>query len=198
MINPTPMSKLTSLLPLTIVLFLSCNKSIDQNQGPSTPQFAKYTISGGNHYADHNPYKPVQYDELQFTVKFDSSSIYQTIDPENQEDINKLYGFSDNNEQHQRSSERVGWNWTRSALRLYAYTYNNGVRDSKEISSIPIGVEQTCSIKVQGNKYIFTVGHIIVEMHRESITSNAIGYKLYPYFGGDEVAPHEITIWIKE
>ncbi len=30
-----------------------------------------------------------------------------------------------------------------------------------------------------------------------STTPLAKGYLLYPYFGGDEVAPHDINIWIK-
>src|SRR6185369_11664700 len=144
------------LLLFSICLFISCKKSVQQNNNVSTGQFDKYIIYAGNHYADHNPYQPVQYDELKFTVKFDSSCIYQTTDPPNQEDINKLYGFSDNNAQHQQFSARLGWNWAREALHLYAYTYNNGVRDSKEISAIPIGVDQTCSIKVLGDKYIFS------------------------------------------
>ena len=33
---------------------------------------------------------------------------------------------------------------------------------------------------------------------RTSATSKAEGYKLYPYFGGDESAPHDIFIYIKE
>ncbi|MGI8584585.1 MAG: hypothetical protein ACR2KX_20540 [Chitinophagaceae bacterium] len=33
---------------------------------------------------------------------------------------------------------------------------------------------------------------------RTSTTVKANGFKLYPYFGGDETAPHNIYIWIKE
>jgi hypothetical protein len=35
-------------------------------------------------------------------------------------------------------------------------------------------------------------------MPRKSTTIKAVGYKLYPYFGGDELAPHPVSIWIKE
>jgi hypothetical protein len=28
-------------------------------------------------------------------------------------------------------------------------------------------------------------------------TPKGQGYQLYPYFGGDETAPHDINIWIK-
>jgi hypothetical protein len=47
--------------------------------------------------------------------------------PENQYDINKLWGFSEgiNN---QYNSARIGWSWNNDALRLYGYVYAKGVR----------------------------------------------------------------------
>jgi hypothetical protein len=190
---------------LIIILFLlsSCKKAFQAIIGhgmnaPKTGVYNKYTIRQGQHYADENGYKAVEYDELKFLVRFDSSCVYQTIDPGNQEDINKLYGFSDNNATHQQFSARFGWNWARGALRLYGYNYNSGNRESQEITSIQIGTEYSCSIKIAGDKYIFSVNTIVVEMPRQSQTTKAIGYRLYPYFGGDEVAPHDINIWIKE
>ncbi|MFI5188419.1 MAG: hypothetical protein ACHQF0_16930 [Chitinophagales bacterium] len=194
----------TSLLCCSLlVLISSCKKLIESaiNHGLNAPkkgELVEYTIPKGQHYTDQNTYQAVSYDELKFTVKFDSSAVYQTIDPVNQEDINKLYGFSDNNADHQQFSARFGWNWARGALRLYAYVYNSGERASQEITSIQIGTEYTCSIKVSGDHYIFSADNITIEMPRESKTSGASGYKLFPYFGGDETAPHEIDIWIKE
>ena len=66
------------------------------------------------------------------------------------------------------------------------------------MTAIQIGTEYTCSIKVSGDHYIFSVNNITTQMARESQTSEASGYKLFPYFGGNETAPHEIDIWIKE
>jgi len=196
-----------SLPIITIVavlfLFSSCKKALQAalDHGMDTPkkgEVVKYTISQGQHYANQNTFEPVDLDELKFTVKFDSTAIYQTIVPANQEDINKLYGFSDNNAEHQQFSARLGWNWARKSLRLYAYVYNNGERISKEITSIEIGKEYNCSIKASGEHYIFSANNLIVEMARSSKTPKAEGYKLYPYFGGDEAAPHDINIWIKD
>lgn len=181
----------------------SCKKVIETviESGTHTPkpgEYFTYTIKQGQHYADVNAYQPLQINELKFDVKFDSTAIYQTSDPANQEDINKLYGFADNNSQHHEFSARFGWNWARGSLRLYAYTYNAGVRDSREIIAIQPGFVYPCSIKVTENKYLFTVDHHTIEMARQSTTASAIGYRLYPYFGGDETAPHDITISIKE
>jgi hypothetical protein len=191
-------------LPILLSLvFPSCKKTIDvsvdltQNNSKNG-ELIKYIIRKGQHYADQNGLQAVQYDELKFTVTFDSTSIYQASDSPNQEDINKLYGFSDNDAAHQQFSARLGWNWARSALRLYAYVYNNGERISQELCSIQIGTQYNCSIKVQNASYIFSVNNTSVAISRSSTTPKGSGYRLYPYFGGDETAPHDINIWIKE
>jgi hypothetical protein len=160
--------------------------------------FVKYTIAQGQQYCDKNGFSQIQLSELKFAVRFDSSAIYQTIDPGNQLDINKLYGFSDNNALHHDFSARFGWRWSDNALRLFAYVYNNGIQTNKELGTVAIGAENSCSIKVAGDKYIFTLNGKADTMPRASTTAKAVGYKLYPYFGGDEFAPHTISIWIKE
>ena len=187
-----------------LLLCTACQKqSLTENL--STPNaemtaagFVRYLIPKGGHYANGNDYKTVDLTEQRFTVRFDSSCIYQTIDPSNQWDINKLYGFADNNALHQEFSARFGWRWSEGALRLFAYTYNNGQRDSRELAVVPIGQDVHCAIKVSGKDYLFTVGEIQVAMPRLSTTPTAKGYRLYPYFGGDEVAPHDVQIWIRE
>jgi hypothetical protein len=131
-------------------------------------------------------------------VKFDSSAIYITKDAGNQYDVNKLYGFSDNGSSHQQFSARLGWRWSDNALRLFGYTYNNGQFSFEEIAKISIGLENDCAIIVSGTSYIFTVNGKTVTMPRLSEGTVATGYKLFPYFGGDEPAPHDIHIWIKE
>jgi len=199
------MTSRRKIIPVFLILpvfVCSCSKKdglvTDDSRTSSKGKPVEYLIRKGGHYADQTSFQVVDYDTLKFTAVFDSSAVYQTINPENQEDINKLYGFSDNNDNHQEFSARFGWNWTRGALRLYAYVYNDGKRESREITSIDIGAEYTCSIVVAGGQYIFSVKGITVEMPRESKTPEGLGYKLFPYFGGDETAPHDIRIWIQE
>ena len=160
--------------------------------------FTKYTIAEGQQFCNNNPYNTTSYSELKFIAKFDSSAIYKTIDPGNQDDINKLYGFSDNNAAHHQFSARFGWGWTNNALRLYGYIYNNGIRDSKELGTVAIGYENNCSIKVTPTAYQFSLNGKTDSMPRNSKTVKAEGYKLYPYFGGDEQAPHVINIFINK
>ena len=192
------------LLAAVAAFFLtSCHKMADAiiNKGTSTTtssQFVKYTIQKGKNYCDENGYKAVSVSEMKFVVKFDSTAIYSTVNPDNQLDINKLYGFSDNNSTHQQFSARFGWGWNNNALRLYGYVYNDGIRSSKELGTVRIGSEINCSITVHAKSYLFTLNGVTDSLPRTSTTAKATGYKLYPYFGGDETAPHDIYVWIKE
>lgn len=189
------------LLVVAALVLASCSKMaeaiVDKATTTPTGQFIKYTIEKGNQYCNSNAFKVIETTEMKFAVKFDSTAIYETASPENQYDINKLYGFSDNNSDHHQYSARFGWRWSDKALRLFAYVYNAGNVVSKELTTIGIGEEINCSIKVAGTQYLFTVNGVTSELPRLAITEKAKGYQLYPYFGGDEVAPHQIAILIK-
>lgn len=203
------MSKLFFLL--AGLSFIGCTKEINchdnsktvteeqataKGGAPKPSSYTNFTIREGQHYCDQNSVKSVRTSEMRFMVKFDNSAIYQTVVPENQYDINKLWGFSEgiNN---QYNSARIGWSWNNDALRLYAYVYASGVRHYQEITSVAIGSDISCSIKLAGNTYLFTVNSVSISLPRGSSTSQASGYQQYPYFGGDETAPHLISIMIK-
>lgn len=196
--------KTTICLSGLLLILFSCTKENDsfRKASPGTPktttQFTKYTIRQGQNSSDGNNFLPTSYSELKFIAKFDSTAIYSTVLDYNQLDINKLYGFSDNNSGHQQFSARFGWRWSDNALRLFGYVYNNGIRDSKELGTVTIGAEINCSIKVTPKHYVFTMNGAIDSLPRASTSVKASGYKLYPYFGGDEPAPHNIYIWIKD
>jgi hypothetical protein len=190
-------------VPVLLLVFTGCKKDLVAEKLSTSPDgsshtFINYVIPKGEHYSLGNSFKAVDVSIMRFTVRFDSSCIYQTADPKNQDDINKLYGFADNGAAHQQFSARFGWRWSNGALRLFAYIYNSGERSSKEITAVPIGKEIACSIRVAGDSYIFSVGEKVEAMARQSTTPTAKGYQLYPYFGGDETAPHEVRIWIRE
>ena len=183
-----------------LLLWYGCSKTNDALPDAGTPSsedFKKYTIRAGQHYADEKAFVPVETSELQFLVRFDSSAVYQSTDPENQYDINKLYGFSDNGGLHQQYSARFGWRWSDGALRLFAYVYNGGDVASEEITTVAIGTDARCAIKVTADQYLFYCNEVIKQMPRQSKTAKGKGYLLYPYFGGNEPAPHDVSVWIK-
>jgi hypothetical protein len=193
-------------------LLLSCKKEITLHTQSAIPPpadsaskkingasiFTTYTIRAGEHYCERNSYPLFAAKALYFTVQFDSSAIYQTSNPQNQYDENKLYGFSDNNSHHQQFSARFGWRWCNGELQLSAYTYNGGVRSDKVLGAVAIGTEIKCAIIVKEDQYDFVLNGVTTAVPRGSKTMQATGYKLLPYFGGDEVAPHTVTIKIRE
>lgn len=196
------MKKLILYTLASLIFLPGCKKAVEKILEKDSPAadvsgFVKYTIRKGQQYCDQSSYKAVETAEMKFVVKFDSTAIYQTSSPQNQSDINKLYGFSDNNAGHHQYSARFGWRWSDNALRLFAYVYNEGVVASKELAVANIGKEISCSIQVSNSSYLFTVNGVTEKMPRMAGTAKAKGYQLYPYFGGDETAPHDINIWIR-
>ena len=194
--------KVSLLLLIASLTLASCHKVNDviegQHSGIQKGQFIKYTIAAGAQYCDQSTYRAIELDEMKYTVRFDSSAIYQTADPANQYDINKLFGFSDNNSDHHQYSARIGWRWSEGALRLFGYVYNAGLVSSIELCTVPIGEDISCSITASNDVYKFAIGNNTRQLPRSAATPRAKGYQLYPYFGGDETAPHEIHIWMNE
>lgn len=184
---------------IPLILAILCCTACQKEMPPAEPgPPVEYLIRAGQQFADNNQVVAFESGELKFRVRFDSSAVYSTTVPENQFDINKLYGFSDNNSQHHQFSARFGWRWSDGKLSLHAYIYNNGIRTSKEISAVEIGKEHHCSIQVKKGWYVFRLNGKSVTMPRAATTEKGSGYRLYPYFGGDELAPHDIHIFIRE
>jgi hypothetical protein len=68
----------------------------------------------------------------------------------------------------------------------------------KKLGIVSIGSENSYTIKVTPRSYVFLLNGITDSLPRASATVLAKGYKLYPFFGGDEPAPQNIYISIKE
>ncbi len=196
------MKSLYKLLILSLLVF-SCEDEQTVEPKIEDSEFVVYTISAGAHNADKNTYKTVDLKTLDFDVVFDSSAIYTTQDPSNQADINKLYGFADGGSFHQQHSARVGWRWFNNELQLLSYTYSDSVRSFEYLGAIEIGDTINCKIEVVDSNYVFHVSKSDVKIYdhvaeRGVSTAKAVGYMLYPYFGGDETSPKTIKISIRE
>ncbi len=191
------MTRFLILTVMLVSLLFSCLKK-EALQVPE-PDFITYTIPKNQHYSTNSTYKPISNLSAQvFLVWFDTSARYSTVNPNNQSDINKLYGFSDNNSTHHAFSARIGWRWLNNKLELLGYVYNDSIMSYRLIGDYPINSELRCEIQVKNSQYLFSVNGNSISLPRTSSTPSAIGYQLYPYFGGDETAPHDIKIKIKE
>ncbi|NDK54497.1 hypothetical protein GWO68_01075 [Pontibacter sp. BT213] len=155
-----------------------------------------YTIKKGQH--DSNaPFQIRNVSSLKFEATFNASAMYETAVKENQADINKLYGVADCHTDHHTNSVRFGWRWFNDQLEIHAYTYRNKERQSKLLGVVELNKTYTYEIVLADNKYIFKLNGETVELPR-NCNGKGEGYQLYPYFGGDEVAPHDVTIAIRE
>lgn len=163
-----------------------------------TDKFYRYIIKKGKHRSCFR-FKPVIIDSaMSFTVKFNYSAQYKTIDPVNQWDINKLWGFSEYLFSPHRDSARIGWNWREGKLYLRPYSYCNGITqiDPPEIP-VDIDREIECLIILLEDQYVFYLDNKRVSTPRTKGPTSIMGVQMYPYFGGDSVAPQTISLQIK-
>jgi hypothetical protein len=159
-----------------------------------------FKIKKGKHYCDQFLYKLLNLfnfnKKIEYIVKFDSSCIYE-LNKEDQLDINKLFGFSSGFSHHQ-NSVRFGWNYIEGKIVLYAYCYDDGKRIKSYICRVDVVDEIKLTIFVENDAYVFEVQKLKlgsrskVKMYKTK--KFLFGYNLWPYFGGNNVAPHEMSI----
>lgn len=155
-----------------------------------------FTIKKGKHrsgYRYHSDYS----NYIKFKVIFDESAIYQTKDPSNQADVNKLYGVSDCGRGHMEYSIRFGWRYYQDKLQILWFKHEAGEFSFEVIKDIEINQSYTCILEINENEYIMRVNDISTVIPR-ICPNDYRRYYLYPYFGGDETAPHKIIIRLKK
>lgn len=184
------MIRIAYILTLALALLSGCNKKDDSD-------WSVFKIDKGGH-SSSSALEWTRKANISFSVSFDSTAIYESVDPINQYDVNKLFGVSDGG-LHVRNSARFGWRWLDGKLELLAFTHLNGQFHFEKICDAEIGKEYQCSIEL-GDSYRFSCysgGECkSLEMERWEPAKGS-RYYLWPYFGGDEVAPHDIYIKIK-
>jgi hypothetical protein len=185
------------ILSAVILITTGCDELEKINLQEEQVAVVKYVIPMGQHYSTQSALQQMSTESIKFKAMFDSSAIYKTTVQNNQEDINKLYGMSDCNSAHQNNSARFGWVWNKNNLEIWAYTYSDSQRDYIFIDTISLNAFHTYEIIFGDSNYTFKLNNVSVELPR-LCQNEASGYKLYPYFGGDETAPHEITIMIQD
>lgn len=159
--------------------------------------YETFIIPEGKNYSGY-AVQALQSKELRFTAIFDESAIYQAKDPVNQFDIHKLMGFADCNDHHHANSARFGWRWMEDKLEIHTYVYNNGERYSEYVGDVNLNEPNEYSILMTDDQYIFTLNNSQeVRMNRTNECTNGVYFMLFPYYGGDERAPHDINIQIK-
>lgn len=162
----------------------------------------RYTISKGNHYAD-GIHLGLHFGatSVKKTVWFDSSCYYNLGGPD-QLDINKLYGFSEGF--HHCNSARFGWRCDVDAgmIQLHGYVYRDGKRVNEWdtntlIQTVKFERMIETQIEIKHDYYLFKVkdgNFSTVKAIARGRHCFPVGYELFPYFGGNMCAPHDMSI----
>lgn len=160
-----------------------------------------YTIPKGKHRAW--PFRFglfLSKKKIRYRVAFDHSCKY-ILPGNDQQDINKLFGIG-YFPSHHKESARFGWRWNaeKNKIEVFAYCYVNGQRITGRFTDIPLHQSFVFELSVLKEVYVFTV-------YKESFeTICQVQYKhkrkwsfpLGVYFGGNQTAPHKITIELKK
>lgn len=193
----TAMKKLFLLLILAVAW--SCD---DLYVVPET----QYQIPQGEHQSKvvngffGDKMRTLKSDYMSFTARFDESARYD-LQNNDQGDINKLMGFADANSLHHDNSIRFGWRYSiaKDAIEIFGYAYQDGVRNFKYITDVAIQETADFSIQLTEESYVLQVkGEKTLEMDRMVKNTVGVYYLLFPYFGGNEPAPHDVNVFVKE
>jgi hypothetical protein len=169
------------------------------NCEPEMPLLRTFLIKKGEHYSKARMPETLQDSKMVFEAKFDNTAKYDLGDLASQSSKNKLLGFSDCNSLHHENSARFGWQWYNNRLEIFAYCYTNGERIEKFIGVVGLNEFNTYEIDITDANYVFRVNNEQpVLIARGDVCKSGIFYILWPYFGGELPAPHDIFIEVKQ
>jgi hypothetical protein len=168
----------------------------------------KYTIKKGSHSSGFRFCPVVNKKQMSVLVKFDVSCRYE-LQGEDQKDWNKLFGWS--YLRHQDNSVRVVWryNENRNDIEVAPYLHSRGkiiFPNESQIICIAIDCFTCIDLIDTGDQYLVITDMGLGDntevcssmMPLNGIRKFPVGYKLYPYFGGNQTAPHDINIFMEE
>ena len=142
---------------------------------------------------------------ISWRVNMDISCLYKAINDDSN-DLNKLCGVSFGH--HHKNSLRFAWtpDFNRPGqFMIYAYWYAEGQRRSLYIANISHNVDFDLEIILDHPTVAFVAmkPNPVFSDEKRSVFVNfkvpcpSIGYYLWPYFGGNNAAPHEMSIDLK-
>ena len=178
---------------LALLILFSCTKEIDDFG------FRTYTILEGTHRSGSHINHPNN-SRINFKFILDESAIYTTEVPSNQGDVSKIYGFSDFGRIHQSNSIRIGWRYDENRLQLCWLKHGDDNFTTGFIRDIEVDEIYNAVIDINTFYYVIVINNdtTLVSRNPDGVWGLVRRYYLYPYFGGTEFAPHDITIKIKE
>lgn len=166
-------------------------------------ELTKYFIKEGSHSPKNRFIKFHSTREFSIVCKFDSSCIY-SFDNDKNLAINKIFGlaFGWN---HHWNSFRIGWRCKDDLIEILAYWYVDKKRFDKGLFFVTTDKRFYVNVRLVNNQALiiykkekeekFNKVNFVFNSNDKAIPE--IGYVNYPYFGGTNKTPHNMTIYLK-
>jgi hypothetical protein len=166
----------------------------------------EYLIKKGKHYPSgfHLGLTFTKY--IDFECMFSEDCLYD-MEGVDKFDINKLYGFT-TTFYHHRQSARVGWRCIDGEnIQIVTYSYNDGFREPHECDILGVvkpNEKFRCGIVDLETSYLYTfkmndgTGETTFFHDAKKPDWFFFHYLLFPYFGGNKTAPHDMVIYINK
>lgn len=174
------------------------------NPGNQMPSLTEYTIAEGNHFAMPRIFKIRQKPErVSWFIVFGENADYNLGD-EDQKDWNKLCGLFYNFLNTRDNTVMVGWRYNPQTRRmeLNAYYHVEKGRDfTKPLLEVPLGKPVRVDILVDYEQKTYSVQLTRLDdgtLAKDSMPfthNNTSCMEINTYFGGNEAAPKDITIY---
>lgn len=165
-------------------------------------RLAKYTIKKGKHYCSRRLPGLHFGSSMSRRVTLNPSMLYEHLNKDSY-DWNKLFGFSFGF-MHHNNSVRFVWRPAFNdpgMIEIGAYQYNKGVRAMEVICKLNAKqqIAYDFEIRLQYNKAFYHIDNVDVKTATMAFKKpfSLFGFKLFPYFGGQNKAPKEISIFIR-
>jgi hypothetical protein len=164
----------------------------------------QYLIKKGNHYCSMSIFEKIgaigwKIKKYSVRFRFHPNSYWTPKRNVDDLDQNKLTGIAYGMNVHANS---VRFTWVPDfdvpgAIKISGYTYDEKSAAPKfsirEITTVQVGQLCDACIEAVGNEYVFTVNGHTERMPNVNADPN-LCLRLFPYFGGNNKAPQDMTI----
>ncbi len=160
-----------------------------------------YNIKEGNHYADFTFPKFEMECKLEVLVYLNKSLEYLFANKDSF-DTNKLIGISETINHH-KTSLRLGWRFASIGhIELMAYIYDGGIRKIRSLGFKKSDDIFDLKLKITSKSFKIDMDGVSILSEPRCSKKGFIWWPhriLRPYFGGQNVAPHDIkTVFYKK
>ena len=155
----------------------------------------KFLIKKGNHYHSNFWQRLNLFcfsKRLSYKVRFSDSCWYDKVNADSN-DLNKLFGFGGRD--HQVNSIRLCWRpdfLQKGVIQVYIYWYDDGARSRKWFCDVD--TNKFYIFTIQKNVNGFRISMTGRDDYIEHSKPNPTWKRLWPYFGGNNTAPHDMII----